>query len=135
MALIVLDKIISRDYLTPPKDATPFYISVPTLYLKEVYYEIQIGAKILGKILKMVVFGTKDNLIYKEEISELSGKSIEFIFGGTMLVHDKLYISKNSWKILRDYGALAGSHISAKLEKAVIDSEEITIYPKRDVYA
>jgi len=51
-----------------------------------------------------------------------------------MLIFDKLYISKGSWEILRDYGIFAGSFISVKLEKFIIDSEEITIYPRRDVY-
>jgi len=28
----VLSAVINRDYLTPPKDATSFYISVPSMY-------------------------------------------------------------------------------------------------------
>ncbi len=106
MALIIRSEI-EKDDLNPPNTA-PVCVLVNPKYLSGTYYELEVGCKIVGKILKLQV-GT-------DKIEEVEGMNIELIYGGQIL-YDTLFFTTNCWSKLREFGVTVGALITIKLEK------------------
>ncbi len=133
MALMVKGQLYSG--VLPPLGATKAYIVVLKKYLSEPY-ELRDRTVLIGELVdveRLTGFGpTKDPNL---PLSELKGKSLKFILRlGLLGEYDELYISKDSWPLLRDYGILPGEYLlTVKITKAIVDNKEIEIYPKRDI--
>lgn len=113
------------------------YLSVPKKYLFDPYnlkvletYEVE------GEILD--VRKIHGELVGDEvKIKELVGTSLKFIlFTNIIGSYDYLYITEDSWSIIRDYGVLPGDFIlKVKLTHIKIGERVVEIYSKRDVIA
>jgi hypothetical protein len=128
MALIISPRVFYRWSGGVPfiikGEASDFCTSISPIYLSEPY-ELNVGCKLEGRILKLE-FASK-------EFSEFKDKEIELILY-TFVGSDYLFISKKNWKEnFRDYGFVEPFSLSLKIEKAIKDSSEIPLYPKRDV--
>lgn len=109
-----------------PEEAIGGYIFV-NKNLLSIPYAVGSGTKIEASILKLTDSKSKN-------IPELESEKIIFIFVKGSGSRDFLFISNESWTILRDYGIiLDGTYISIKIEKIIKGTEETLIYPKRDV--
>ena len=114
-----------------------FYLLVPKKYLFDPYnlkifetYEVE------GEVLDVKkVYG---ELVGDEvKVKELVGAPLKFILTPSVIgSYDYLYITEESWSILRDYGVLPGDFIlKVKLTRIKIEEKVVDIYPKRDVIA
>jgi len=100
-------------------------IRLPSRWLSKPY-ELEEGDVALGKILE-VRYGN-------EKLEELSGTPISFVLsrvGNT----DILYVHKDSWPKLRDYGVVhEGYFMEVELDAVVKPSgERIELYPMREL--
>lgn len=71
-----------------------------------------------------------------EEVKrELLNKEIKFVLRVSIVGNiDQLFVSKDSWPLLRDYGIIPEDHgLKVRLKRMLIDQETIEIYPKRDL--
>lgn len=120
-----LCKIVEKHYGGVPKDASAFYIYVPSAYLSEAYDELVTGDKIRGEILEVE---------WKEKFPELKGKTVDLIYQKGA-VHDRLYISKKDWEEnFREYGLVeSGYKIELRLNEAILTGESVKLYSKRDI--
>ncbi len=126
MALIFRD-LLRMGIIDAPKNAVNIRISIPSKYLSEPY-ELPNDALIFGEILD--VYDWLGNPV--KDVDELVGSEITFILR-RFFNTDYLYLSRNSWLILRDYGILPNEYqIKVKITSAKFDEEEIKIYPKVD---
>lgn len=128
MALIISSKLFYRwsggAPFTIRDEASDFCASISPTYLSKPY-ELNIGCKLKGRILKLEFAG--------KEFPEFKDKEIELILY-TFMGSDYLFISKKNWKEnFRDYGLVEPFYLALKIEKAVKDTIEIPLYPKRDV--
>jgi len=125
MALFVEGEV-SKGILEVPKDASRYYITIPSSYLSEPYELIK-GDKVQGEILKV--------RLDEEEFPEFEGKKIELIFGGG-IIYDYLYISEKDWKEdFRDYGLVESGYVlELRLDEVIRhNGEVIKLYSKRDI--
>ncbi len=130
MPLILLSKpvhIWGLGLIPPPqpveKDASIYYISILSTYLS-IPYELLSGCRVEGEVIEVKHRG--------QVLPELGGKKV------VLLLHrfvnlDNLFFSREIGYEFRDYGLIEPFEISLKLEKAIIDTREIPLYPKRDV--
>ena len=103
--------------------ASRFYISIDSKYLSEAY-NLSDGDIVSGKIIKI--------FHQREELKELSNREIKFIL--YKLLGDTLFILKEDWEELREYGLVTNFIVSVRLEKAICkDGKEIPLYSKRDL--
>lgn len=128
MALIISLRLFTRWYGGAPfpikNEASNFFTGILSTYLSEAY-DLNIGCKLKGQILKLEVAG--------EKLPQFRGKEIVFVLYPHM-GSDYLFISKDHWKEnFRDYGLIESFSLSARIEKAVKDIVEIPLYLKRDV--
>ena len=122
--VLITGMIPLKEGFLKEEGASMVYIEIDKKYLSKAY-ELPRNSKIVGEII--------DIQTGKEFEGELKGKEISFILIPTFGTTDYLYLSKDSWRILRDYAILPGeSLINVKLEKAVVNEKEILLYPKRD---
>lgn len=128
MALILSSKIFYRWLGGAPfiikGEASSFCTEISPDYLSG-YYELDVGCKLRGRILKLEFEG--------KEFPEFKDREIELVLY-TFMGADYLFISKRDWEEnFRDYGFVEPFSLSLRIEKAVKDSSEILLYPKRDV--
>ena len=124
MGLIVENFIMSAPYFQP-ENAVSAYLLVPSKYLSEAY-ELAEGSIIAGEILGITDLLGRD----VEETEEVIGANILFVLV-TAISNDYLFISKDSWPLLRDYGIVAEDYrLRVKITSAKVNEEEIEIYPK-----
>ena len=134
---LILKDLLFEMIGKPPEGATSNYLGVSKDYLSKPY-KLPERAVISGKILEITkLTGMPLNEDEKKGMEELRGKDLEFIlslsYAGT---NDYLYISTDSWPILRDWGILPKYYyVSVNLIKAAYDGTVVDIYPKRDVQA
>lgn len=122
---LIVENFIKSDDLLKPENAVSAYLLVPSKYLSEAY-ELVDGSIIAGEIL-----GIKDLLGRDVEgREEVIGAKISFVLV-TVFSNDYLYISKDSWPLLRDYGIIAEDYsLRVRITTATVNEEEIEIYPK-----
>lgn len=105
------------------KDASMYYVSILSTYLS-IPYELPSGCKVEGEVIEVKHRG--------QVLPELKGKRVTLLLYRLVNL-DNLFFSKEIGYEFRDYGLIEPFEISLKLEKAIIDTKEITIYPKRDI--
>ena len=127
MGLILKGKLESKGIIVP-EGAVDIFLYVPKDHLSEPY-ELQDDAVIHGAISAIEEIGKE----FKAD--EIIGEEIDFIVRvGYLGYSDWLYISRDSWPLLRDYGILSEDFIITVILKEIrTDGETIPIYPKRDV--
>ncbi|VVB82335.1 Uncharacterised protein [uncultured archaeon] len=109
-----------------PKNAIGGYVFIDKNLLS-VPYDIHKEVEVEGIIIEST---NRNGEVFKE----LNKTKITFIFIEGSSSRDFLFISKDNWPNIRDYGVILGdSFISIKIEKIKVDGKEILIYPKRDV--
>ena len=128
MGLILKGTLESRGIVVP-EGAVNIFLYVPKDRLSELY-ELQDDVVILGEILEIEEIGKEF-----KEADEMVGKEIEFVVHlGALGSYDGLYLSRDSWPLLRDYGIFPDYFmIKVILKEIRSDEETIPIYPKRDV--
>jgi hypothetical protein len=114
-----------------------FYLLVPKKHLSDPYnLKILETYEVEGEVLDVKkVYG---ELVGDEvKVKELVGTLLKFILTPSIIgSYDYLYITEESWSILRDYGVLPGDFIlKVKLIRIKIGEKVVDIYPKRDVIA
>jgi|Deesub1362B_J571_1020462.scaffolds.fasta_scaffold05167_4 hypothetical protein len=134
MGLIVRGTLqISEVY---PTGAVGIYMRVLKRYLS-VPYKLTTGTIITGEIMKVErIFFGRTPLSPSEVVSGLEHSYIEFVlYSYPVGDYDELYISESVWPKLRDnYGIIPEEYtFQVKLTKAVLDGEEIKIYPMKDI--
>jgi len=132
---LILENRLEEGYAAPSERAVNVYLSVQKKYLSNPY-ELPRDTIITGKILDIKkVLG--DLTAEEAEIiqNEIIGKDIEFILiPVTFGTVDELYISRDSWPMLRDCGILPREYsVRVILTRANYDEKSVEIYPKRDV--
>ena len=126
MALIFKD-ILRSGIIDAPEKAVNIRITVPSKYLSEPY-ELPDNALIVGEILEIYDWLGKP----VKNIEELIGSEITFILR-KFFNTDYLYLSRESWEILRDYGILPNEYqLKIKITTAKFGERIIRIYPKVD---
>ncbi len=127
MGLILKGTLKSMGIIVP-EGAVDISLYVPRDRLSEPY-ELHDDAVIRGEISAIEEIGKE----FKAD--EIIGEGIDFILHlGYIGYGDWLYISRDSWPLLRDYGILPKHFIiTVRLEEIRTDKETIPIYPKRDV--
>ncbi|RLI83206.1 hypothetical protein DRP04_01975 [Archaeoglobales archaeon] len=119
-----------------PSGAVGIYMRVLRRYLS-VPYKLITGTIITGEIMKVErIFSGRTPLSPTEVVSGLEYNPIEFILSTYPLGdYDELYISESVWPELRDnYGIIPEEYVfQVKLTKAILEGEEIKIYPMKDI--
>ncbi|CAD6494794.1 MAG: hypothetical protein EMLJLAPB_00952 [Candidatus Argoarchaeum ethanivorans] len=124
MGLIVEDLIKSNSYLKP-ENAASVYLAVQDKYLS-VPYELHEGSIITGQILGITDIMGRG----VEEVKNLIGSTITFVIVNVVGT-DYLFISRDSWPLLRDYGIMPEDYkLRVKIISARVNEEEIEIYPR-----
>ena len=126
MGLIVEDLIKSNSYsYFKPENATSVYLAVQDKYLS-VPYELHEGSIITGQILGITDIMGRG----VEEVKNLIGSTITFVIVNVVGI-DYLFISRDSWPPLRDYGIVPEDYkLKVKIISARVNEEEIEIYPR-----
>ncbi|RLI79386.1 hypothetical protein DRP07_10175 [Archaeoglobales archaeon] len=134
MGLIVRDLLRISSLI--PAGAVGIYIRVLKRYLSAPY-KLRFKPIIVGEILKVerILAG---NIMLKtpEIVKYIKGREITFTLTvPSMGNYDNLYISEESWVVLRDeYGIIPEEFVlTVKLTKAIIEEKEIKIYPRKDI--
>jgi hypothetical protein len=124
MGLIVEDILYSVSYI--PQNFSALYIIVPKNRLSQIY-EIPNKSIVTGVILNISPLSNG--------LKELLNKEIKFILGSDWAGDDDLlFISKESWEQLRDYGILPKQcTLKIKLTKVTFGGATTELYPKRDI--
>ncbi len=127
---LILKGILKSRGIIVPEGAVDIFLYVPKDCLSEPY-ELQDDAVIHGEISEIEEIGKE----FKAD--EIIGEEIDLILRlGYLGYDDWLYISRDSWPLLRDYGILPEHFtITVSLKEIRTDEETVAIYPKRDVVA
>ena len=126
MALILESERIRSWASPPPPGAIGGYIFVNKNILA-IPYELKAGTEVEAEISELCDSGG-------DTIKELTSKKIKFILANGSSSRDFLFISKESWEEIRDYGViLDNSYISLKIIKTSLKGNEVLIYPKRNI--
>lgn len=92
-------------------------------------YELEEGTEVIGKIVG--VYQKEDNLSRKIDVPQMI---VKFILMDATSSSDSLYMEKDSWYRLRDYGILPdSSRIDILIEKVIVSGVEVEVFPKRIV--
>lgn len=98
------------------------YLSVP--------YEIKPRTKISGEIITFY----EKNMGGVTKISGMPPLKVDFILMPANVGTDSLYISEESWAVMRDYGLLPDKIVLDIILRTIhLGDEKIEIYPKRNV--
>jgi len=136
MGLIIASKLEVRMYLIEKGKHVGIFIPLPKRFLSEPYnlesfkYYIVEGELLDIEILEKSI----DEKLIERVQNELKGKKLTFYLRVEFGKIDSLYLSEDSWKIIRDYGILPGNaKLKVKLTSIEIDGKKEEIYPKRDI--
>ena len=115
-APLPLGFLISRDLLSKPYGLAEGTVLVGRL---EELYELVAGLPMADEALK-----------------ELWGTEVKFVLR-PLMSGDYLFLHEDSWRLLRDYGAVVPERFVFKVVilRAIKDGEEVEIYPRRIVRA
>lgn len=129
MALLFRKNIFVGKY--PPMGAAPVRISIPKNILS-IPYELKEGDKLIGEIKGVYRKYWDESYTL---IPEIKPFKVEFVLKDLNSEVDSLYLLKEFWPVLRDYGVLPDEYsVKVEIEKAETKvGEKINIYPKRDV--
>ena len=108
--------------------APPYVLSKP--------YSLAEGDELIGRIVEL--YELREGLPYVDEaLKELWGADVRLVLR-PLLSGDYLFLSEETWEMLRDYGVVVPGRYVFKLEiyKAVRETgEEVEIYPRRAMRA
>ncbi|VUT27789.1 MAG: hypothetical protein SYNGOMJ08_00340 [Candidatus Syntrophoarchaeum sp. GoM_oil] len=122
---LIVENSIRSSLLLQPENAANAYLAVPSKYLSEAY-ELPEGSVITGEILGIMDLMGRG----VEEAKNLINSTIIFVIM-KVLGTDYLYISRDSWPLLREYGILPDDYkLRVKIISARVNEEEIKVYPK-----
>lgn len=125
MALLLKYKPIIYGLIIGDSRVSKFRISVGKNILSTPY-ELGEDAEVYGIIKK----------VYERDfaVPNIPEIPVTFILKSANFALDSLYISKESWEKIRDYGILADKNeIIILITHAIKDGKKIEIYPNRDV--
>jgi|LJSS01.1.fsa_nt_gb hypothetical protein len=130
---LIIEGRLEKDIFSRPGKHVGIYLYIPQKYLSTPYnLKLSNYYDIEGEILDIKKFY---GVLEKDEIKirEVIGKNINFVLY-VGFFNDYLYITENSWPLLRDYGVLPEDYVlKVKLLRIKVDNNVIDIYPKRDI--